>query len=329
MKGKIGSWNIDGTANQQKLWSAKVWSTGNVKPETYVALSSYDGCEYAIWCGSDDMTKAPFRVKRDGTVYLMKVVDLDETGKERTIDLGSAGLWKIGSNYMTIKSVSSSGLVTLSDGSSFNSAASVKIQTGSWSGDDYKIKLTNNAEYTVISNASVEHYLDDSATPYSFTLNSGSNYVGYSTIRFGAVNDYGSGEYETIASGAVYVNAKPAYDKGRTSGWEESWDLVKLNYTSDQTISPGGSKTIYPYGKPTPTASYQNKTTVGVKITASLATVDSVEAPGGSNTQFTVKSTGTQIESKSRTYYLTKNGDYIEVHQGSQTGTVVAKRSYV
>ena len=47
----------------------------------------------------------------------------------------------------------------------------------------------------------------------------------------------------------------------------------------------------------------------------------------GTQSQFTAKATSAGGGSATKTYYLTKNGSYIEVHEGSQTGTMVARRS--
>ena len=47
----------------------------------------------------------------------------------------------------------------------------------------------------------------------------------------------------------------------------------------------------------------------------------------GTLSQFTAKATSAGGGSATKTYYLTKNGSYIEVHEGSQTGTMVARRS--
>lgn len=47
----------------------------------------------------------------------------------------------------------------------------------------------------------------------------------------------------------------------------------------------------------------------------------------GTLAQFTAKATSTGGGSATKTYYLVKNGSYIEVHEGSQTGTMVARKS--
>jgi len=41
---------------------------------SYVALSSKENSNYAIWCGNTSPGSANFAVKRDGSVYLKKLI---------------------------------------------------------------------------------------------------------------------------------------------------------------------------------------------------------------------------------------------------------------
>ena len=102
----------------------------------YVALSSAG--TYAMWAGAESATNAPWRVKRDGSQVITKLLTLNESGTEIDYNLRSAALWKL--NYQVIKSVSSSGgyvtSMTLSNGDTvnFNSAASVYTETAEENG---------------------------------------------------------------------------------------------------------------------------------------------------------------------------------------------------
>lgn len=86
---------------------------------------------YVIWSGAAAAGSSPFRVKKDGTVYLTKLIAVGENGSETEVNLRTAGLWKL--NYQTIKSYAvTSGYctsITLSNGTTvnFNSAGAVTV----------------------------------------------------------------------------------------------------------------------------------------------------------------------------------------------------------
>lgn len=119
--GDFGGWN----AAANKLYSGS--ST------TYVGLSSAGDNVYAIWAGHETVTSAPFRVKRDGTVYMTKLIAVGESGSETEVNLRTAGLWKLG--YHTIKRWTVSGgsvsIETTGGTINFNSAAGVTL-SGGW-----------------------------------------------------------------------------------------------------------------------------------------------------------------------------------------------------
>ena len=72
----IGGWTIDST---------RIYSRYNDLDTNYVALDSGTTNEnYAIWAGDDQSTDAPFRVKRNGDVYLNALMVLDERTREST-----------------------------------------------------------------------------------------------------------------------------------------------------------------------------------------------------------------------------------------------------
>ena len=51
--------------------------------------------------------------------------------------------------------------------------------------------------------------------------------------------------YQYFTGRNVLVDASGRYSAGRLSGWEDCYDDIGLNYSSNQTINPGGSITIY------------------------------------------------------------------------------------
>ena len=90
VKGTIGGWTID----TDKLYAG---SEGN-----YVALntSTTSNSEYALWAGDSSPSDADFAVKKDGTVYLKKLIALGEPDKngnsvETEVNLQSYPFWKL------------------------------------------------------------------------------------------------------------------------------------------------------------------------------------------------------------------------------------------
>ncbi|MBR4352716.1 MAG: phage tail protein [Bacteroidales bacterium] len=114
---------------------------------SYIALASSG--TYAMWAGAENSASAPFRLKPDGSVYLTSLVALSENGSETTVNLRTAGLWKL--SYNTIKSYSVSGgyctAMTLTNGTTvnFKHAAAVYL-TGSWSGSTFTVTETGSGE---------------------------------------------------------------------------------------------------------------------------------------------------------------------------------------
>lgn len=115
--GDFGGWN----AISNRLYSGS--------GTNYVGFSSAANNVYAIWAGAETVTSAPYRVRRDGTVYMTSLVMVGEDGTETTINLRTAGLWKL--TYATVKSITvdtGTGAVeiqTTGQTVNFNSAASV------------------------------------------------------------------------------------------------------------------------------------------------------------------------------------------------------------
>lgn len=61
---------------------------------------------------------------------------------------------------------------------------------------------------------------------------------------------------------------KDAVAAARVNGWGECYADIGLNYSSNQTINPGGSITIYPACKPSPTGQHASITSKGIRVTA-------------------------------------------------------------
>jgi len=77
--------------------------------------------------------------------------------------------------------------------------------------------------------------------------------------------------YQYFTGRNILVDASGRYSAGRLSGWEDCYDDIGLNYSSDQTIDPGGHIVIYPAAKPTPSGQHASITTRGITVYASSA----------------------------------------------------------
>ncbi len=147
ISGTIGAWVID----DKELTSDNGdidYHDGMGNVSTFVGLSTDPANAYAIWCGNKTAGDAPFRVRRNGLCYVTKVVDLDEEGHEQIIDLGKYSLGKL--QYSTVVSVGDDGTVKLSNGKTFDTAASVSI-SGNWSGTTFGAKAKTKSGVQVDS----------------------------------------------------------------------------------------------------------------------------------------------------------------------------------
>lgn len=227
---KIGNWNI--AAN--RLYSGS--STG------YVALDSDTSGTYAMWAGHETAASAPFRVKRDGSVTLTKLLTLGEDDTETEVNLRQANLWKL--SYHTVKSYAegTGGYctgITLSNGKvlNFRHAGSTIQLTGSWSG----------RTFTVTETGSGETY---SETP---TYDTGSGYsLQYDSIT---VDEFSSAHYayarvfESSQQGGnilwgFKVDATGVYSDGQTAGYTSGKNDWKPTSVSLGSLIAGHTYTM-------------------------------------------------------------------------------------
>ena len=196
--GDFGGWN----AVANRLYSG----TGT----NYVGLSSVANNVYAIWAGNETVTSAPYRVKRDGTVYMTSLVMVGEDGTETTINLRTAGLWKL--SYDVIKSITvdqATGAVTLvtsRETVNFNSAAAVTV-TAAEEVDPYEMVPWVSAAIT-LSNGKLE-LVDVICPTYRqkvFELGEASGYqTGYNSGWNAAIAEAGApGGGVVYSGGTVY-----------------------------------------------------------------------------------------------------------------------------
>ena len=169
--GNIGGWSlVNETVNgvTTKRLNSGIHSS-------YVALDSGStGMDYVIWAGADypgdapsgassEITdNAPFRVMRDGTVYLTKLKALgepDSHGDRPVVDvnLGSYPFWKL--NYSTVKSITAANntlTITTTGGTTvvnFKTAASFAL-SGGWSNGAFVVDMTDLVGTTVYQSSS-------------------------------------------------------------------------------------------------------------------------------------------------------------------------------
>lgn len=146
-----GNVSMTGTVNAAAGSVIGGWTLGSNdlhagSGSTYVAMASSG--DYAFYAGSSTAADAPFRVKRDGTVTLTKLMTIGSGGAETEVNLKTAGLWKLSS--VNLKDASyDSGTQTLtltrfSGGDvvvNFSGAGSVNLE-GSWVGNVYTVEDT-------------------------------------------------------------------------------------------------------------------------------------------------------------------------------------------
>ena len=232
--GQIGGWTI----GSDKL------SSGNGTSYVQMAVSG----DYAFLAGNETESSAPFRVKRDGTVYLKQLLTVNEQGAETTVDLQNYPFWKL--YYHTIKSYTASS-ITLSNGAviNFNTAAQL-IMEASWSSsggtDIFTVNVKDSTDQVIMS------------TSENFTSGKG---VGNSSHgRMFTIDTFDSNH-----KAYGYVNASPYHPDGR---------LVTFNVDASGEYNSGYdagelSVTVTDIGQTTP-ASYANQSyTVHARASAS------------------------------------------------------------
>ena len=211
-----------------------------------------------VWAGAAAAGSAAFRVKKDGTVYLTKLVAVAEDGTESEVNLRTANLWKL--NYGTIKSLTVSGGyctgMTFSNAVggyssvNFNSAASV-VLSGSWSGSTFTVSNNKNSQ-TSATTIAFEH---DTASWYDarmainadhkVTMNiidSDRNRTPL-TMELDGTLTYTAGYNQGVSDGAgsVYVASATVASYG---GYLDTWTVtVALSSGGSQTVSLGNTYT--------------------------------------------------------------------------------------
>ena len=145
LDGNIGGWNVT-----NGILSS---GSGTGANSTYVALNSDANSTYAIWAGSSTASSAPFRVERNGSVYLTKLFTVDEDGQTQKDVSGM--LWKLSGG--TIKNP---GISCSADASTGRVTITIHTTNGDY--EDFFIKASE-------VNGILWRYLGSSAPPYNST----------------------------------------------------------------------------------------------------------------------------------------------------------------
>ena len=259
--GYLNSWKIEG----DYLWSGSGANT--------VVLDSSTSRNYAIYAGTDyaDMAayqaagspagktyNAPFRVKRDGTLTITKLMALNQNGTETEVNLRTIGLWKLG--YETVKPLTiqtdSGGYCTsfqLSNGTTVNfRTAAAFVMTGAWSGRTFTVSNNQNSQTVPTtlttqgstgSVSSPDLTLSDFYQHKAHVLINGSQSSGTHTalkILVDATSEYESVEVSGIErqSGStfstnkktVYFNVRGVAENGNVGSWTEVSADVSESY---------------------------------------------------------------------------------------------------
>lgn len=221
--GLIGGWNI----------GAELLYAGD--GDNYVALntSTTVNSEYAIWAGNTVPANADFAVKKDGTVYLKKLIALGEPDaagnqKETQVNLSNQPYWAIMPAYRgAIKSYdSSTGTITTYGGTTINFKKATSVGTDG-NGSVYPIDASGNK---INGSTSVAVLAEKPETAEELTVSSENPRQG--TVFFDILLDD-----VTIRRDYITVNATSAYNAGANSVGVNSISNVYYNW-----INMGGGR---------------------------------------------------------------------------------------
>lgn len=201
--GSIGGWEI---------------APGSLKSgsgTSHVRLSTEDAT-YAIWAGAEAGASAPFRVTKDGKVYLTKLYVTDENGNAQANPVNLSASWWRTSRAVQSMEVSGNTLtITLYDGTTvnFNKASVVAIDQ-TWSGGRQTITTTTDGV-----TLSGETTTSVNSTPANLKWGGTNN----ATATFNVTSDKG-----TIITG-MKVNANSVYQAGYEAGYEAAKAAVTVS----------------------------------------------------------------------------------------------------
>ena len=142
--------------------------------------------------------------------------------------------------------------------------------SGNWASGVFTVAPTKGISNTVKTSLSIinGHWGD----PNTVAGESVNRYY----FKIGATINDGSTVYETGKSD--YIDASGRYN----AGWSGAYAEIGISH-ADATLANGGSVTIYPTGKPTPSSSSQYVTTKGITISSLTYSLDPSSNPAALN----------------------------------------------
>lgn len=165
---KNGNVSVKGTVTAEDGliggWKIAPGSLQSGEGARHVRLSTEDAA-YGIWAGAEDAESAPFRVARDGTVYLTKLYVTDENGEAQPNPVNlRTSYWKMDKAYArAIQSMQTEGntlTITLYDGTTvnFKKAAVSHLEIGGYNPDSQTIYV---AAYDENGDMVLEEWVED------------------------------------------------------------------------------------------------------------------------------------------------------------------------
>lgn len=220
--GKIGGWDIEPGAFSS--------GTGN----KHVSISTADPL-YAIWAGAESSGNSPFRVERDGSVYLTQLYVTDQDGNAQSTPVNLRNdYWKVNSAYShavkTLEIVNGELVIELYNGT--------KVNFKKASSDPIIIDQTWSQGRLIISTTTEGARLDGeltasvSSTPSNLEWGGTNNAV----ATFDVVSDRGTVCHGmTINANSIYITGKNSVTLS-ASGWSPS-GVYTITASNGQTAN--------------------------------------------------------------------------------------------
>ena len=183
--------------------------------------------------------------------------DIQEMIVKADVDGNTLRLWKKGANTAA---TSGDGIINFSKATTLSPT---------WSSGNFPLTISASPQgvsktvgFTNASDVFLE--IDKNGTPTQFGQSRKLINVPYKVIHHAGQP---VGDQTRYTGSIASVDATSVY----TFGWEDCYDEVKLNYSSDQQLEYGKSITIYPNAKRTPTGEATNIQSKKITITAQEA----------------------------------------------------------
>ena len=204
-----------------------------------VALSTGNST-YAIWAGNETAANAPFRVTKDGKVYLTRVMALANEGDTTPteVNLSNVSFWRIDSAWKrAVKSMSVANntlTITLNDNTTVNfKKAAIGSLVGSGGGTDnftvsYIEGYMGPGTGTVIKSGNVKMKLNSEIYNASSSVTASFDGTAYATLPVGDVYTQGKTDGANNIKNSITLTS---------TGWQTGGrNIVASNYGQSYTV---------------------------------------------------------------------------------------------